>query len=223
MTQSSNDVAVAELPPSEEQLWWSVRETVRSVLLPQLGDPWARLAAIQLVGPGRLRPPTRRRRPVARTPERAAHRARPGRHGDHGRGARRRVGSSRRRRCRPAPRCGRCSSRYLDEDMVLSAPLIGAFRGQLPEGDPPPHTPSFHQAVELAADGGARARSGGHDPGCVAGVASWAARSASPGSHASPRATHAPCSPSPSKAGRATSSAWSRAACSARPRPRSSG
>ena len=38
------------LPPSDEQLWWSVRETVRSVLLPQLGDPWAQLAAIQLVG-----------------------------------------------------------------------------------------------------------------------------------------------------------------------------
>ena len=37
-------------PPTDEQLWWSVRETVRSVLLPQLADPWARVAAIQLVG-----------------------------------------------------------------------------------------------------------------------------------------------------------------------------
>ena len=38
------------VPPTDQQLWWSVRETVRSVLLPQLADPWARLAAVQLVG-----------------------------------------------------------------------------------------------------------------------------------------------------------------------------
>jgi hypothetical protein len=35
--------------PTEDELWWSVRETLRTVVVPALTDPWARAAAVQLV------------------------------------------------------------------------------------------------------------------------------------------------------------------------------
>lgn len=36
--------------PTDEQLWRGFEHTVRDVLLPAIGDEWARAAAIQLVG-----------------------------------------------------------------------------------------------------------------------------------------------------------------------------
>jgi len=143
------------LPPSDEQLWWSVRETVRSVLLPQLGDPWARLAAIQLVG---LADYGRDRGGVDPWPARLNDlRDVLGLGADatadevfDAASAALVAGGATRAAMRPL------LVGYLDADMELTAPLVGGFRGQLPEGDPPPHTPTFHQAVDLAADGGAR-------------------------------------------------------------------
>jgi aminoglycoside phosphotransferase (APT) family kinase protein len=140
-------------PPTDEQLWWSVRETVRSVLLPQLADPWARVAAIQLVGlvdfartrgddpwPARLAElrevlgldeatdatavlQAASDALVERTDQRDAVRA--------------------------------IVVRQLDDDMAVNGQMIPFFRGLLPDDDAPRHTPSFHQPVELAAEGGA--------------------------------------------------------------------
>ena len=46
--------------PTEQQMWRAVEATVRNVLLPSIGDDWARVAAVQLVGMARYaqqRPP----------------------------------------------------------------------------------------------------------------------------------------------------------------------
>lgn len=142
-----------EPPPTDDQLWWSVRETVRSVLLPQLADPWARLAAVQLVGLADFA----RRRGIDPWAVRLAELraalglppdARAGEVFDAASGAL--VHDS---AARPTVRA--LLVRYLDEDVTLTSPLIGTFRGALPEGDPPPHTPAFHQPLPLAVEGGA--------------------------------------------------------------------
>ncbi len=138
----------ARLPPTDEQLWWSVRETVRSVLLPQLADPWSRLAAIQLIGladygraSGGIDPwPARADElraalalddgiPAAEVLERAS------------------ASLVERRPERAAVRS--ILVRQLDDSLALTMPMVGTFRGTLPHGDPPAHTPSFHQPIDL--------------------------------------------------------------------------
>jgi hypothetical protein len=39
--------------PTDDELWRSIEHTVRTVLLPELHDEWARSAAIQLIGVAR--------------------------------------------------------------------------------------------------------------------------------------------------------------------------
>jgi aminoglycoside phosphotransferase (APT) family kinase protein len=146
--------AAANLPPTDEQLWWSVRETVRSVLLPQLGDPWARLAAIHLVG---LADFARGRAGVDPWPARLAE-LRTALHLDASSDPAAVLDTAskvlvERRPERDAVRA--ILVRQLDEAMAASAPMVGTFRGALPEGDRPPHTPPFHQPVDLATSGGA--------------------------------------------------------------------
>ena len=36
--------------PTDRQLWHCMSETMRSVVLPRLQDPWARVALIRLIG-----------------------------------------------------------------------------------------------------------------------------------------------------------------------------
>ena len=36
--------------PTDDQLWLCMSETMRSVILPRLDDPWARAALIRLIG-----------------------------------------------------------------------------------------------------------------------------------------------------------------------------
>jgi aminoglycoside phosphotransferase (APT) family kinase protein len=141
-------MAKAAFPPDDEQLWWSVRETVRSVLLPQLADPWARVAAAQLVGladwgrtrgsdpwPARLDELRARLHldatadPVAVLDAASAELL---------------AGGDRRAAIRPL------LVQYLDDDVARTQPMLIAFRGQLPDTDPPPHTPPFHQPLETA-------------------------------------------------------------------------
>jgi hypothetical protein len=46
--------------PNDQQMWRAVEATVRNVVLPSIGDDWARVAAVQLVGMARYaqqRPP----------------------------------------------------------------------------------------------------------------------------------------------------------------------
>jgi aminoglycoside phosphotransferase (APT) family kinase protein len=143
-------MAKTAFPPDDEQLWWSVRETVRSVLLPQLADPWARVAAAQLVGLADWAR-TRGEDPwPARLDEL---RAGLGLDADadaiavlDAASAALLAGGARRDAIRPL------LVRYLDEDVARTQSMMVAFRGQLPDSDPPPHTPPFHQPLSSVPD-----------------------------------------------------------------------
>jgi hypothetical protein len=39
--------------PTDQQMWRAVEATIRNVVLPSIGDDWARVAAVQLVGVAR--------------------------------------------------------------------------------------------------------------------------------------------------------------------------
>jgi hypothetical protein len=39
--------------PTDQQMWRAVEVTIRNVVLPSIGDDWARVAAVQLVGVAR--------------------------------------------------------------------------------------------------------------------------------------------------------------------------
>jgi hypothetical protein len=54
--------------PTDQQMWRAVDATVRNVLLPSIGDDWARVAAVQLVGMARYA----QQRPPDQLPARAA-------------------------------------------------------------------------------------------------------------------------------------------------------
>jgi aminoglycoside phosphotransferase (APT) family kinase protein len=140
-------------PPTDEQLWWSVRETVRSVLLPQLADPWARVAAIQLVGLADFA----RTRGDDPWPARLAELAGAlGIEGDADPGDILRRASQSLVDATPERDAVRALLvRQLDDDLALNGLMVPSFRGLLPENDPPPHTPMFHQPVELTVEGGA--------------------------------------------------------------------
>ena len=137
---------------SDAELWRGVETTVRNVLLPAITDEWARAAAVQLVGVARYaerRPadPIGERLAELRTvlarldanPLVAANRPDAGDESAHGvLAAVGRVlaaavdddgpaGDEVRAVLRPVV------VRHLDEELLVTAPLVHAFRGQLDE------------------------------------------------------------------------------------------
>ncbi len=137
--------------PSDAVMWRAVEATVRDVLLPNLGDDWARVTAIQLVGMARFaatRPPdpTSSRAvelsalldKLAANPVVAAHWAAPSTSPGAVFAAVSAVladavsrtdaaGDEVRDQLRPVV------SRHLDEDLSVTGMLMPYFRGQLPD------------------------------------------------------------------------------------------
>ncbi len=135
------------LPPTEDQLWWSVRETVRSVLLAHLADPWARVAAVQLVGladfaraRGGIDPWVSRLQELRALLDLAA---------ETPPGEVLTAASAALLDPRQRPKVRPVLIRQLDDDMATTEIMLGAFRGILPEDAPPAHTPAFHQPVTV--------------------------------------------------------------------------
>ncbi len=112
---------------SDAALWTSVRETLRTAILPALDDPWARSAAIQLVGLADFA----RSRPPDPTAERAAELA--GLLGVEPDAAWEAASRELVERGPKAAEVRAALVRHLDDDLAAHAVLIPAFRGKLPD------------------------------------------------------------------------------------------
>ncbi len=141
--------------PTDEQLWKCMSQTMRSVVLPHLQDPWARVALIRLIGLAEYAPV----RGPDPTPERMAElvtciASLPDRHADLRRSLPNpwpsedpaivldlcgRLLADAVEQDTPAAQSVRTELRplivgHLDDELSVTGPLIAAFGGQLSDG-----------------------------------------------------------------------------------------